>query len=70
MLGGYYDPGCGIIAVRATNVILEYSSSDFGLAVEELDRSGSFGIYTVLIRFDAADFIRSLVPEFESSGYY
>jgi hypothetical protein len=64
-----YDPGCGIIALRATSGILEYSSSDFGLTVEVSDWSGSAGNYTVLIRFDADDFVRSLVPEIKSSGH-
>ena len=32
-----YDLSCGIIALRATSGILEYSSSDFGLEVEVSD---------------------------------
>jgi hypothetical protein len=64
-----YDPACGIIALRATSGSLEYPSTDIGLAVEVSDWSDSPGKYKVLIRFDADDFVQSLVPEIELSHH-
>lgn len=60
-----YDPGCGITALRATNGILEYFSTDNGLAVEVSDWPDLRGNYKVLIRFDADEFVQALVPEIE-----
>lgn len=60
------DPGCGIIALRATGGVLEYSSADLGLVI---DVSESFGKYDVLIRFDADDFVQSFAPEIDLSRH-
>ena len=49
--------------------ILEYSSSDFGLVIEIFDWASSPSNYTVLIKFDANNFVQFPVPEVELLSY-